>query len=164
MLTLRFRLLIVMLMLGVCGVAAAQDAPAMGASRHVLRGTYIDQGSDMSGLMVPAMTWTNVGKPLMITCPGMSGMCSVQLDAWIQNGNGMSMGNQYQVCFCLDGMRAPDCQMVGSTPSDGTLVIGSTSELVKMVSPGTHMVQSVVWSMNGMSVFHYTSNYRVYKP
>jgi hypothetical protein len=61
-------------------------------------------------------------------------------------------------------MRAPDCQVVGSTPSDGTLVIGSTSELVKMVSPGTHMVQSVVWSMNGMSVFHYTSNYRVYKP
>jgi hypothetical protein len=164
MLTLKFRLLIVLLVLGVCGVAAAQDAPAMSTSRQVLRGTYIDQGSYMSGLMIPAMTWTNIGEPLMITCPGMRGMCTIQLDAWIQNGNGMSMGNQYQVCFCLDGMRVSDCQVVGSTPSDGSLVIGSTSELARMVSAGTHMVQTVVWSMNGMSVFHYTSNYRVYKP
>jgi hypothetical protein len=164
MFTLRFRLLIVLLVLGVCGVVAAQDAPAMGSSRHALRGTYIDEGSYMPALIVPAGMWTNVGNPVTLTCPGMSGTCTVQLDAFIQNGNGMSMGNQYQVCFCLDGMRVADCQVVGSTPSDGTLVIGAASELVKMVSPGTHMVQAVVWSMNGMSVFHYTSNYRVYKP
>jgi len=164
MLTLRFRLLIVLLMFGVCGVVVAQDAPAMVATNHVLRGSYIHQGSYKSGLMVPAAMWTKVGNPLMVMCPDISGMCTIQVDSWIQNGNGMSMGNQYRVCFCLDGMRVPDCQVVGSTPSDGSLLIGSASEMVKMVPPGTHMVQTVVWSMNGMSVFHYTSNYRVYKP
>lgn len=155
MLSLKARLL-TLFVLGVCGLASAQN--------HWLVRTYIDQGYYASGRTIPANQNTVIGPVVPIVCPGTSGMCTIQADHFIQEGKGMSMGNQFVIGFYLDGMPVTDAQIVGCTPSDGSYLVAATSERQSMVAPGMHTVQTFVWSMNGASVFNYNTNFRVYKP
>jgi hypothetical protein len=137
---------------------------ASAATRYVLEGSYIDAGYYGSGgLFVPRNIDTAIGKPLIVNCPGSSGTCVIEADLFIQSGHSHITGNQYSLCLFVDGTSAPNCQIVGSTPSDYTYANGSTSQLVTGVAPGSHTVQAFFRTYQGAAVFNYTSNYRVYK-
>ena len=83
---------------------------------------------------------------------------------FVQTGSGKTGGNQFSVCLYVDGVIGHNCQEVGSTPSDGTYAVSSTSQLVAGIAAGNHVVQTYFTTNDGASVFNHTSNYRVYKP
>jgi hypothetical protein len=143
------------------GLIAASGAAA--ATRYSLQGSYIDAGYyGSSGLFSPRNVNTAIGKPVIVNCPGSSGSCVVEADLFIQSGKSDVTSNQYNLCLFVDGNSAPNCQIVGSTPSDFTYTNGSTSQQAT-VSPGNHVVQAYFMSYKGARVFNFTSNYRVYK-
>jgi len=143
------------------GLVCADNAAAA-TTRFTLQGSYIDAGYyGSSGLFSPRNTNTAIGKPIVVNCPG-SGTCVIEADLFIQSGKSDVTGNQYNLCLFVDGASAPNCQIVGSTPSDFTYTNGSTSQQAT-VSPGDHVVQAYFMSYKGARVFNFTSNYRVYK-
>lgn len=142
----------------------ASAGGAMAATRFTLQGSYIDAGYYVtSGLVSPRNVNTPIGKPVVVDCPGSSGNCVIEADLFIQSGKSDVTGNQYNLCLFVDGASAPNCQIVGSTPSDFTYTNGATSQQAT-VSPGDHVVQAYFQSYKGARVFNFTSNYRVYKP
>jgi hypothetical protein len=145
----------------ICGVVSASSAVA--ATRYTLQGSYIDAGYyGSAGLFSPRNVNTAIGKPVIVNCPESSGSCVVEADLFIQSGKSDVTGNQYNLCLFVDGASAPNCQIVGSTPSDNTYTNGATSQQAT-VSPGDHVVQAYFQSYKGARVFNFTSNYRVYK-
>jgi hypothetical protein len=130
----------------------------------ILQSTAIDAGYyGSSGLRVPGNQSTALGKPLAVTCPGPHGTCVIEADLFIQVGISDTTRNMYTLCLYVDGNSAPNCQFVGSTPSDLSYTNGSTSQLLTGVAPGAHVVQAFILSNKGTSLFNYTFNYRVYK-
>jgi hypothetical protein len=149
----------------VVGLVVTGSISAAGATVRTLEGTYIDAGYYGSGgLRVFPNQNTAVGKPIAVTCPGKTGSCTIEADLYIQSGHSNVTRNEYNLCLFVDGNPAPNCQIVGSTPSDYTYADGSTSQLVTGVTPGSHVVQAYFMSYKGASLFNWTSNYRVYKP
>jgi hypothetical protein len=114
-------------LVSICSLTAAGGAAT--AASYTLRGSYIDAGYyGASGLFSPRNTNTAIGKPIIVNCPGPSGSCVVEADLFIQSGKSDVTGNQYNLCLFVDGASAPNCQLVGSTPSDFTYTNGSTSQ------------------------------------
>jgi hypothetical protein len=143
----------------------AASVPAI-ATNHTLKGTYINSGLDTNtgGVVSPA-EYFPIDSQLTVACPGTSGTCSIEADMWVQNGNETFTSNTYGMCFFVDGTPAPNCaSTVGSTPSDGTYVQGSTSEIVSGVAHGSRTVQTKSFSGDGAHVGYYTIIYRVYRP
>ncbi|HEY2446480.1 MAG TPA: hypothetical protein VGI20_12160 [Rhizomicrobium sp.] len=159
--------LLIALGLGLFGVdraSMAQGEPSQ-ATKYALRGTYIDSGYyGANGLFVAPNNYTAIGNPLVLSCPGSAGTCTIQADLWIQSGKSDITRNWYNLCFSIDGALAPNCQIVGSTPADRTYANGSTSQLAGGIAIGGHTVQAYFLSHSGAFVFNYTSNYRVYTP
>jgi hypothetical protein len=62
------------------------------STRHVLEGTYNNTSSYESS--VSAGTWTSLDTPLTVACPGTTGTCTIQLDGWVESGDGTSTNNQ----------------------------------------------------------------------
>jgi len=139
-----------------CGLASAQN--------HVLYQTYIDQGYYSNGLPIPAGNQhTFVGPVVNVNCPGTSGTCTIQANQSIQHA-GSSVGNTFQIGFYLDGSPAINLQEVGETPSDGSFLVSTTQELQAKVPLGKHTVQIFVMSLEGCSVYNYSTNFQVFKP
>jgi hypothetical protein len=144
-------------------VAADRAAGASASARLILQGTYIDAGYYGShGLQVPRDRYTAIGNPLVVTCPRSATSCVIEADLFIQSGLSFLTGNQYNLCLFVDGNRAPNCQIVGSTPADASYAVGTTSQQVTGVTPGDHTVQAFFLTYKGTKVFNFTSNYRVY--
>lgn len=137
------------------------------ATNHVVKGIYINSGLDTNngGFVSPA-EYFPVDNQLTVTCPSStSGTCSIQADMVVQNGNETFTSNTYSMCLVVDGKFAPNCaSTVGSTPSDGSYVQGSTSEIVSGLAVGTHTVQTKFFSADGAFMGYYNITYRVYKP
>ncbi len=148
----RFAALIVSVL--ICGTAPAQ--------KYTLAGTYIDAGYFNSGQLIPAGQTTAVGPVVEVECSGAASSCTVQADHFIQVGHGNTAQNQATIGFLLDGSLVEDNQIAGSTPSDGTYTILAASERQTGVSPGTHTVQILLYSVADTFVFNYNTNFRVY--
>ena len=59
-------------------------------------------------------------------------------------------------------MAQPNCPFLGVIPSDGTYVAGSFAQNTS-VSPGTHTVQTFVYTDNGANRSIYEIQYQVYR-
>ena len=136
---------------------------AMAASQ-VLHGTYISKAETV--VAIPASTMTALGSPVTVNCPGTTGTCTIDADMWVQNGGASTTGNQFEICLFVDGVIAnTQCEgYAGVTPSDGTYLLGSTSQSLSGLALGTHTAQTYFWSRNGCTAFYGKFNYRVYKP
>jgi hypothetical protein len=140
-----------------CGLASAQN--------HRLVETYIDHGYNAAGEAIPGGSIrTAVGPTVTVVCPDTAVSCTIQANHFIQVGHGKATGNLYTVGFYLDGVANGDEQILGSTPSDGTYLMGATSEFQTKVAVGTHTVQTYVYSLDPTYVFNYTTNFQVYVP
>jgi len=137
---------------------------AAAATNHVLKGTYID--SNVTLTVIPADTLTPIGNAITVSCPGTTGTCTIQADMLAQNGGGSTAGNQFEVCLYVDGKEVdPYCfGYAGVTPSDGTYLLGSSSQTLSGVAAGNHTVQAYFWSANGCNVVYRHFTYNVYKP
>ncbi len=136
------------------------------ATSHVVKEIYINSGIDTNngGFVSPA-EYFPIDNQLTVTCPGSSGTCSIQADIVVQNGNETFTSKTYSMCLYVDGNFAPNCAAaVGSTPSDGSSVQGSTTEIVTGVHTGTHTVQTKFFSADGAYLSYYSITYRVLKP
>jgi hypothetical protein len=163
---LRKPALLIALVLGflVIGRSGIAQSTLAAATRYDLRGTYTDSGYyGAGGLYAPRSVSVAIGTPLTVTCPS-NATCTIQADLWIQTGKVTVTRDQYSLCLSVDGALAPNCQDVGSTPSDNTYADGSTSQLVGNLPHGAHTVQGFFASTKGAYVFNYTFNYRVYTP
>jgi hypothetical protein len=140
--------------------------PDVLATKHVLQGSYNNNGD--YGSTVSVSTYTPIDSQLTVSCPGTSGTCTIQLDAWIENGEGSASANQNNICLYVDGVANggnSGCGFfAGQTPSDGSWVNSSNSISVSGIALGNHTVQTYFKSFYGAYVAHYDTNYRVYKP
>ena len=103
---------------------STQVAPA--AVKHIGAGTYINTG--LFATTIPAATFTPVDAKITVTCPGTTGTCLLQADQFIQTGLGSTTLNEFALCFYVDGVAVNGCYYNGSTPSDGSFVMGSASQ------------------------------------
>jgi hypothetical protein len=148
-------------LLGVYTFVSAQAPPS--SIRESVEGTYFDEGYYQGGFAVGGGMTVQIGTPLAVTCPGKSA-CTILADLFVQTGAGTTPKNLYSACMYVDGVRALNCQDVGTTPEDGTYLVGEVSNMQVGVAPGNHVVQTYFWTQNGASVYNHTSIYRVYKP
>jgi len=131
------------------------------AVKHTGNGVYINTGN--LATTIPAATFTAVDAPITVVCPGTSGNCLLQADEWIQTGLGSTTFNEFALCFYVDGVSIGSCWYNGSTPADGSFVLGTTSA-GKTVPHGAHTVQTFVYSINGAYMSYFNNTYRIYKP
>jgi len=138
-------------------------ASAAIAANHVLKGTYID--STLSDVTVPSTVLTEVGNPVTVSCPA-TGTRTIQADMWVQNFGGTTTGNNFELCLYVDGAPANGgCPgYVGQTPSDGSALMGTSSQSLSGVAAGSHTVQTYVWSRYGCTAQYGHFTYNVYKP
>ena len=129
------------------------------AVKHIGNGVYINSG--LYGATIPAATFTLIDAAITVTCPGLTGTCLLQAGQWIQTGGGSSTSNEFALCFYVDGVSLP-CYYDGSTPSDGSFVMGTVSQGIS-VAHGNHTVQTYIYSNNGAFMNLYTFTYRIYK-
>jgi len=148
----------------VLAVGSLSTYSAAQATKHVLEGTYNNNGS-LEEVSVPVDTYTPIDTKLTVTCPGTSGTCTIQADMWIENGGETSSDNANVICLYVDDAPTSICGAgAGESPSDGSYVQNSTSQSVTGLAPGNHTVQTYFYTFNGARVGYYNSNYRVYKP
>jgi len=147
-----------------CIYSTAQYVSETLATKHVLQGTYITNGN--YNATVPAATYTPIDTALTVSCPGISGTCTIEADMWVDNYlAGGGSGNINAICLYLDGVQTALCPYEKmETPVDGTHVFSSAPEPVSGVTPGNHTVQTYYYAANGAFVEYHTTNYRVYKP
>lgn len=137
------------------------EAPNVVATNHALVKTYAN--SFRPFFFTTLAPGTVAIDPLTtITCPGISGSCTIEFDQGIQLTGGTS-GDSFTFCIQLDGsIVSPGCPFSGPFPLGATVV--SFSQEVSGVSLGTHTVQSLIGSSFGGSYGFYTMTYHVYKP
>jgi hypothetical protein len=131
------------------------------ATKHVLQGTYINNGNYNAD--VPAATFTPIDTQLIVTCPGTTGTCTIEADMWVQNSNGTE-ATPNSICLYVDGVASGGCPFAGGATDPGYFETMTSSWPVSGLAPGEHTVQTFVYSTHGEFVGDHTSNYRVYKP
>jgi hypothetical protein len=89
--------------------------------------------------------------------------CTLEIEQSIQVNDGDSTVNWWSGVVQVDGSYLPYSPYIGETPSDGSYVVGTVNQST-WLAPGTHTVQSFVYSLDGLTVEDYHMNYRVYVP
>jgi hypothetical protein len=101
------------------------------------------------------------------TCPGPGGSCLVEFDQYVQIGDSAT-GNRWAICSELDGVSVstPGCAYQGYTHIAGQYLyqVGSFVQFAVNVPPGTHTLQTFVYSDHGLTKGLWSLIYRVYKP
>ena len=138
-------------------------ASAATAANHVLKGTYVDLNA--STVTLPAATLTPLGNPVTVSCAG-TGTCTIEGDMWVQNFSGSTTSNWFVLCLYVDGKPVDTyCYgYAGTTPSDGSPVMGTSSQSLSGVAAGNHTVQTYFWSREGSTAQYGHFTYNVYKP
>ena len=137
--------------------AEAPKFPAF--AKHTLMATYISNG--YLGTVEPSDS--PIDAVHTVSCPGTSGTCLFQADAWVQIGWGTYGG--VALCLYVDGSEAGTCYYSGEVPQDGGWVNVSTSVNAPGISVGNHTVRTYIQlSSNPVTVGYYNINYKVFKP
>ncbi len=99
------------------------------------------------------------------TCPGPGGSCLVEFDQYVQVGDTRT-GNLWAICSELDGVVVSGCTYQGYTHVAGQYLytVGSWVQYAVNVPPGTHTLQTDVYSEDGLTKGDWSLIYRVYKP
>jgi hypothetical protein len=152
------KLLLVLTFAALTSVAFAQFPTFR---KHTLMATYISEGYVQS---VPP-GYAPIDALHTISCPGTSGTCTFQLDAWVAAGNSGTYTSLIELCFYVDGSSVPTyCHYSGELPLDGSTLEVSTSLSKDGIPVGAHTVQTLIYTSYGAVIYHYNSNYKVYKP
>jgi len=152
-----------LLVLSFVALSSAAFAQYPKFQKHTLMATYISEGYAAS--LPPA------DAPLdavhTISCPGTSGTCTFQLDAWVDARYIGTDTDEIAVCFYMDGVNiGPNgsCYYSAVLPLDGSTLEISTSLSKDGIPFGNHTVQTHIYTTHGCDVFYYNSTYKVYKP
>jgi len=128
-------------------------------AKHTLMATYISNG--YLGTVEPSDS--PIDAVHTVSCPGTSGTCLFQADAWVQIGRGTYGG--VALCLYVDGSEAGTCYYSGEVPQDGGWVNVSTSVNAPGISVGNHKVQTHIYLTNNTAtVGYYSIDYKVFKP
>jgi hypothetical protein len=137
------------------GAYLPASAPATIPS-HTLITSYFDYGdSGASGSGYQA-----VDGAFNTNCTSVAG-CTVELDSWVDVGS--SSGAELGICLFVDGVQAPDCPYIAFLPSNGDFVTSSAGQTVA-VGPGTHTLQTLIFTTSGATIAFYHNNYHLYRP
>lgn len=131
------------------------------AVKHAGQGVYINSANKAT--TVSGGTFTPVDAAITVTCPGTTGNCLLQADQFMQTGQGTTTGNQFALCFYVDGASVNGCFFNGSTPSDGSYVMGAASQGIS-VPHGAHTLQTYIYNASSTYLSFYSFTYRIYKP
>jgi hypothetical protein len=152
-----------LLVLGFVALTSVAFAQFPKFQKHTLVETYISEGYVASAPPHDA--------PLdavhTISCPGTSGTCTFQLDAWVDARTPVTDTNPIAICFYVDGSNINshgNCYYSGNLPLDGSFLEASTSLSKDGIPVGDHTVQTRIYTADGAEVFYYNANYKVYKP
>jgi hypothetical protein len=98
-----------------------------------------------------------------VVCPA-STRCVIRAEQNVQV-RGTVAGNKWAICTQVDGnfMAQPSCPFQGVIPSDGTFVAGSFAQNKTGVTPGTHTVQTFLFTDAGADRSIYEIQYQVYR-
>jgi len=137
---------------------------ALTFGKHTLVANYISNGVSASNTTV-----SNGQVPLdnvrSISCPGTTGTCVFQIDAWVQVGGSSFAGSDFAVCLVLDGALVNNtCFFSGEIPANGSFSQMSSSITTGAVKAGTHKVQTQMFTTGGAEIGFFTINYKVFKP
>jgi len=123
--------------------------------------TWISEGNDLVSV---GSGFQAIDNPITINCPA-SNSCTFAAEQNLQVDGSVS-GNRWAICTQVDGnfMSEPLCPFLGLVSSDGTFIAGSFVQTMHGLSPGTHTVQSFVYTDAGGSRSIYAIVYRVYGP
>ena len=137
--------------------AAAPKSPAF--AKETLMATYVSSGAPYT---VAPFGDSPIDAVHTVSCPGTSGTCLFQADAWVQIGQGTF--GQVAICLYVDGSQAGTCYYSGEEPQDGGWVNVSTSVNAPGISVGNHTVRTHLQLANGATLGYYNINYKVFKP
>ena len=141
--------------------APAAQFPTSGP--HMLKATYVSSGS-LNVKVLPAGDMP-VDAVQTITCPGTTGTCLIQADAWVQVGESGTAGNEVALSLFVDGKEVNATGFYGSEiPLDYNWIQTSTSISVAGIPVGVHHVQMHMYTDFGASANYYNINYKVFKP
>jgi hypothetical protein len=131
------------------------------STEHILVGTYLSVGNGAGATVDPA-TFTPVDTtPTTVFCPG---TCTILANQFVQTA-GTQSGNNFGICLYVDGLLIPSgCFYSNDTLSDGTFVMGETSNWETGLPAGDHTVQTVIYSHLGCFLGEYNLQYIVYEP
>lgn len=99
-------------------------------------------------------------EPLNITCPLPQG-CTLEIEQSVDVGGVKSAENWWGPFVQVDGNYTSYGPPVGETPKDESFTL-TTSNQSTPLAPGTHAVQSSVYSYYGLYISSYHITYRVY--
>ena len=133
-------------------------SPPVVLTAHSLLTAYVDQGD--SGTTVGS-GYTGVDSPVTINCQSSAG-CTIAAEHWLEVGESTTSGNYWAICTEVDGTTL-SCPLQGYAPSDGSFLMGSFNQSTA-VPPGTHTIQEVVYSANGVGIYNYHNTYNLYRP
>lgn len=79
-------------------------------------------------------------------------------------GSSSTASNRFALCTTLDGvyMPAPNCAYLGLIPNDGFFHGGAFAGMQLSVPPGTHTLQTFLYTDNGVTVANWGVVYNVY--
>jgi len=137
---------------------------ALTFGKHTLVANYISNGVSGSTTTVSSgqVPLDNVRS---ISCPGTTGTCVFQIDAWVQVGGSSFAGSDFAVCLVVDGALVNNtCFFSGEIPADGSFNQMSSSITTGAVKSGAHNVQTQIFTNSGAEIGFFTINYKVFKP
>jgi hypothetical protein len=125
-----------------------------------LKFTAISSGN--LGATVPA-GFAPVDAATNLRCPG-TRTCTFEADQNLQVFS--STSTAWAICTSVDGnfMAEPSCPYLGLAGGTGFFQTGTFAQSMSGITPGTHSVQTFVYSDNGLDVYNYAFVYHIYTP
>ncbi len=173
MLKKSFWLVLLMSLMGTVVSLAAQELPQSAASPLITAGPDISLG----GPYTPYQTFAKYSNSIKfvgagdqpldtgattITCPG-PGSCLIEIDDFVQIGSNAA-DNLWSICAKVDGVYVdtPYGPYQGYTHIAGQYLysVGSFVQFA-VVSPGTHTVQTFIYSQDGLTESIWSISYKV---
>ncbi len=132
------------------------------ATSHVLKGTYFNSGN-WGGTFFPGNADYSVDNQLTVACPGTT-TCTIEADMWVEEG-WASAASTGGLCFDVDNgaeFYCWDSHYIDELYPN----VGSFSQIYSYgdLKPGTHTVQTYLYSGSGTDVWQYYITYHVYAP
>jgi hypothetical protein len=89
--------------------------------------------------------------------------CTLEIEQTVQVGAVSYAANWWAPVVNVDGSPLAYSPFVGQVPTDDSYVLATVNQSISL-KPGTHTVQSFVYSYYGLYLEDYHINYRVYTP
>ncbi len=130
---------------------------------HTLYATYVKYNNTVT---FKGTGYAQLDDASTVTCPE-GGSCLIEFDQFVEVG-GSGSDNPWAICSTLDGnlVSEPSCPWQGFVNFGGNYFWKSASgfQFAGGVSPGTHTVQTFIYSQDGVTVGIWALKYQVYQP